>query len=73
MLDSLHEKDHAGIVIFENGATTAAYLSPFKERVRARLLNWTYQFQTRKKLSSAYAGLPNASRPIKLESQSPIL
>ena len=30
-------KDHAGIVIFENGATTAAYLSPFKERVRESL------------------------------------
>ena len=30
LLDSLNEKDHAGIVIFENGATTAAYLSPFK-------------------------------------------
>ena len=33
LLDALHEKDHAGVVIFENGATTAAYLSPFKERV----------------------------------------
>ena len=37
LLDSLNEKDHAGIVIFENGATTAAYLSPFKERVRESL------------------------------------
>ncbi|MDI1495116.1 MAG: aerotolerance regulator BatA [Cenarchaeum symbiont of Oopsacas minuta] len=38
LLDSLYEKDHVGIIIFENGATTASYLSPFKERVRESLL-----------------------------------
>jgi Ca-activated chloride channel family protein len=37
LLDSLHEKDHAGIVLFENGATTAAYLSPYKKRVVEKL------------------------------------
>ena len=38
LLDSLKEKDHAGIVIFENGATTAAYLSRLKkEYVRVSL------------------------------------
>ncbi|MFP4497179.1 MAG: VWA domain-containing protein [Vulcanimicrobiota bacterium] len=33
LLKSLKPKDHAGIVIFETGATTAAYLSPYKDRV----------------------------------------
>ncbi|MBW2967013.1 VWA domain-containing protein [Candidatus Woesearchaeota archaeon] len=37
LLESLDEKDHAGIVLFENGATTAAYLSPYKERVIEKL------------------------------------
>jgi len=37
LLRSLDPKDHAGIVIFETGATTAAYLSPFKERVIEKL------------------------------------
>jgi len=37
LIDSLKSKDQAGIVIFESGATTAAYLSPFKERVREKL------------------------------------
>lgn len=38
LVDSLHEKDHVGIVVFENGATTAAYLSPYKKRVAEKLL-----------------------------------
>ncbi len=37
LLKSLELKDHAGIVIFESGATTAAYLSPFKEKVIEKL------------------------------------
>jgi Ca-activated chloride channel family protein len=37
LLDSLSPKDHVGIVIFESGATTAAYLSPFKDKVMDRL------------------------------------
>lgn len=37
LIDSLHEKDHVGVVLFENGATTAAYLSPYKERVLEKL------------------------------------
>ncbi len=37
LIDSLHEKDHVGIVLFENGATTAAYLSPYKEKVKQKL------------------------------------
>ncbi len=37
LLRSLKEKDCAGIVIFESGATTAAYLSPYKERVIEKL------------------------------------
>jgi Ca-activated chloride channel family protein len=37
LLKSLETKDHAGIVIFESGATTAAYLSPFKETVIKKL------------------------------------
>lgn len=37
VIESLHEKDHVGIVLFENGATTAAYLSPYKERVADKL------------------------------------
>jgi Ca-activated chloride channel family protein len=37
LLRSLNPKDHAGIVVFENGATTASYLSPFKERVIEKL------------------------------------
>ena len=39
LLKSLKEKDDAGIVIFESGATTAAYLSPFKDRVIEKLRN----------------------------------
>lgn len=37
LLDSLQEKDHAGIITFESGATTAAYLSPYKEKVIEKL------------------------------------
>ncbi len=39
LIASLEEKDHAGIVIFETGATTASYLSPFKDRVIDKLRN----------------------------------
>jgi len=37
LLSSLNDKDHAGIVTFESGATTAAYLSPYKENVIEKL------------------------------------
>lgn len=37
LLDSLQDKDQAGIVVFESGATTASYLSPYKERVIEKL------------------------------------
>ena len=37
LLENLEENDHAGIVIFESGATTAAYISPFKEKVISKL------------------------------------
>lgn len=37
LLNSLKEKDNAGIVIFESGATTAAYLSPYKDSVLKKL------------------------------------
>ena len=37
LLKSLKDKDHAGIVTFESGATTAAYLSPYKEKVIEKL------------------------------------
>lgn len=39
LLKSLKPKDHAGIVIFETGATTAAYISPYKEKVIEKLRN----------------------------------
>ncbi|MCK9630872.1 MAG: VWA domain-containing protein [Methanoregula sp.] len=38
LIKSLDTKDNAGIVIFESGATTAAYLSPDKDRVREKLM-----------------------------------
>ena len=41
LLESLKPKDHAGIVTFESGATTAAYLSPYKERVIEKLRSIT--------------------------------
>ncbi|NOZ81159.1 MAG: VWA domain-containing protein [DPANN group archaeon] len=37
LLRSLNDKDHAGIVTFESGATTAAYLSPYKDQVIEKL------------------------------------
>ncbi|MFP4567635.1 MAG: VWA domain-containing protein [Candidatus Woesearchaeota archaeon] len=37
LLDSLKQKDHTGIITFESGATTAAYLSPYKEKVIEKL------------------------------------
>ena len=37
LLDSLQPKDNVGIVTFETGATTAAYLSPYKDRVIEKL------------------------------------
>jgi len=37
LLKSLKAKDHAGIVTFESGATTAAYLSPYKQKVIEKL------------------------------------
>jgi len=37
LLESLNTKDNAGIITFESGATTAAYLSPFKEKVIEKL------------------------------------
>ncbi len=39
LLNSLKEKDNAGIVLFSSGATTAAYLSPYKEKVIQKLRN----------------------------------
>lgn len=37
LLKNLDEKDYAGIITFESGATSAAYLSPDKDRVINRL------------------------------------
>jgi Ca-activated chloride channel homolog len=37
LLGQLDRKDNAGIVVFESAATTAAYLTPDKERVISRL------------------------------------
>ncbi|MFQ5476948.1 MAG: VWA domain-containing protein [Nitrosopumilus sp.] len=37
LLQSLQPKDNAGIVTFETGATTAAYLSPYKDKVIEKL------------------------------------
>lgn len=37
LVDSLEAADQAGIVAFADGATTAAYLSPFKDKVRTKL------------------------------------
>jgi Ca-activated chloride channel family protein len=39
LIDSLKSKDYVGIVTFESGATTAAYLSPDKEKVIEKLHN----------------------------------
>ena len=37
LLQSLQPKDNVGIVTFETGATTAAYLSPYKDKVIEKL------------------------------------
>lgn len=37
LLGSLGQKDNAGIVIFESGATTAAYLTPYKDKAIEKL------------------------------------
>ncbi|MGB7788489.1 vWA domain-containing protein [Methanoregula sp.] len=37
LIRNLEPVDNAGIVVFESGATTAAYLSPDKDRVRQKL------------------------------------
>ena len=37
LIESLENEDYAGIVTFESGATTAAYLSPYKETVIDKL------------------------------------
>jgi len=37
LIKSLKEKDDVGIVTFESGATTAAYLSPYKDKVIEKL------------------------------------
>lgn len=37
LIKDLEEKDHVGIVTFESGATTAAYLSPYKEKAIQKL------------------------------------
>jgi len=37
LIDSLNPKDYVGIVIFESGATTASYLTPFKDKAVERL------------------------------------
>lgn len=37
LIDELNSNDNSGIVIFSSGATTSAYLSPFKDRVLEKL------------------------------------
>lgn len=37
LIKSLKEKDHIGIITFETGATTAAYLTPYKETAIQKL------------------------------------
>jgi Ca-activated chloride channel family protein len=37
LVKSLKSKDHIGIVLFESGATTAAYLTPFKDKALEKL------------------------------------
>jgi Ca-activated chloride channel family protein len=38
LIESLKPNDHIGIVLFENGATTASYLTPFKDRALEKLM-----------------------------------
>jgi len=37
LINALHNSDNAGIVIFSSGATTSAYLSPYKDKVLEKL------------------------------------
>ena len=37
LIKSLQEKDNVGIILFESGATTAAYLTPYKDKAIERL------------------------------------
>lgn len=37
LINGLHRKDNVGIVIFSGGATTSAYLSPYKDKVLEKL------------------------------------
>lgn len=37
LVDELNNKDNSGIVIFSSGATTSAYLSPYKDKVFEKL------------------------------------
>jgi len=37
LIDELNNKDNSGIVIFSSGATTSAYLSPYKDKVLEKL------------------------------------
>ena len=37
LIDGLNNKDNSGIVIFSSGATTSAYLSPYKDKVLGKL------------------------------------
>ena len=37
LIDGLNNKDNSGIVIFSSGATTSAYLSPYKDKVYDKL------------------------------------
>lgn len=37
LIGELHNKDNSGIVIFSSGATTSAYLSPYKDKVLDKL------------------------------------
>ena len=39
LIESLQANDNVGIVIFESGATTASYLTPFKDRALVKLGN----------------------------------
>ena len=37
LIDELHSKDNVGIISFSSGATTVAYLSPYKDKVIGKL------------------------------------
>ncbi len=37
LINELHAQDNVGIVLFSNGATTSAYLSPYKDKVIEKL------------------------------------